>query len=73
MDMEHEHHSHNHHSLIIDALSDCTVIISHGMGRMLYDDLESAGLEVFVTDETDTDKAIELFIDNKLTGNPACS
>ncbi|MCL4558981.1 MAG: NifB/NifX family molybdenum-iron cluster-binding protein [Deltaproteobacteria bacterium] len=70
MGMVQEHHSHNHHSLIIEALSDCTVVISHGMGRMLYDDLKSAGMEVFVTDETDAGRAVALFIADKLTDNP---
>lgn len=68
MGMGQEHHG--HHGPILDALSDCTVIISHGMGRMLYDDLQSAGKEVFVTEEADVDGAVRMFIADNLTDNP---
>ncbi len=68
--IEHEHGNYDHHSLILEALSDCKIVISHGMGRRIYDDLKDAGIEVFVTDETDTNRAVELFLNNKLTDNP---
>jgi predicted Fe-Mo cluster-binding NifX family protein len=58
-----EHHGHEN---IIAALSDCEVIISHGMGKRLYDDLTRAGKQVYVTDETQVDKAIELYLNGKL-------
>jgi predicted Fe-Mo cluster-binding NifX family protein len=61
-----EHHKYTHPA-IIEALKDCKVVISHGMGRRLYDDLTSAGIDVYVTDETDVDKAIELYLKGELT------
>lgn len=60
-----EIHSHSHAS-IIENLKDCKVVISHGMGRRLYDDLMSVGINVYVTEETDVDKAVELYIKGEL-------
>ncbi len=60
------HHRHDSHAAIIENLRDCKVVISHGMGRRLYEDLTSAGIEVYVTDETDVDKAIELYLKGEL-------
>ncbi len=60
-------HHHNSHSLILEALKDVKVVISHGMGRRLYDDLKSTGIDVYVTEETDVDKAVNLLLDGELT------
>lgn len=64
------HHTGNHHydshAAIIENLRDCKAVISHGMGRRIYEDFTSAGIEVYVTDETDVDKAIELYIKGEL-------
>ena len=60
------HHQYDTHVAIIENLRDCKAVISHGMGRRLYDDLTSAGIEVYVTDETDVDKAIELYLKGQL-------
>lgn len=57
----------NNHSAIIEALRDVKVVISSGMGRRLYDDLKNAKITVFVTDETNVDEAVKLFLDGKLT------
>ncbi len=54
------------HSTIIEALKDVKVVISHGMGRRLYDDLKNADIEIYVTDETDVEEAVKLFLDGKL-------
>lgn len=62
-------HSIDRHGPILEALKDCQVVISHGMGRRIYDDLQSAGIEVFVTDETDVQKAVNLYINDELTNN----
>ncbi|PMQ01261.1 MAG: iron-molybdenum cofactor biosynthesis protein [Dictyoglomus sp. NZ13-RE01] len=68
------HHSgHGHydtHGDIINALRDCNVVISHGMGRRLYDDLRSAGIQVIVTEETDVKRALELYLSGNLKDFP---
>ena len=60
------HYHYGSHADIIENLKDCKAVISHGMGRRLYEDLTSAGIEVYVTDETDVDKAIELYLKGQL-------
>jgi predicted Fe-Mo cluster-binding NifX family protein len=68
-------HGVDRHGPILSALSDCKVVISHGMGRRIYDDLKNAGIEVFVTDETDVLRAFDLYVQGKLTDHPerSCS
>lgn len=61
------HHQFDTHSKIIEALKDVKVVISHGMGRRLYDDLKNANIDVYVTQEIDLEKAINLFLEGKLT------
>lgn len=63
-------HSADRHGPILAALSDCQVVISHGMGRRIYEDLKQAGLEVYATDETDAQKAVELYLQGKLVDRP---
>ncbi len=59
-------HSLDRHAPILAALSDCQVVISHGMGRRIYEDLKQANIEVFITDETDAERSVELYIQGKL-------
>lgn len=59
-------HHHDSHVSIIENLRDCEAVISHGMGRRLYDDLTSVGIKVYVTEKTDVDEAIELYIKREL-------
>lgn len=70
-DHEHDegHHGHSHRG-ILDALAGCPVVIANGMGRRLYDDLCSAGKEVFITTETDIDRAVQSWIDGNLDHDP---
>jgi predicted Fe-Mo cluster-binding NifX family protein len=63
-------HEIDRHGPIISALSDCKAVISHGMGRRIYDDLKEAGIEVFITDEMDVQKAFDLFMTGELIDRP---
>ena len=63
-------HAVDRHGPILAALADCKVVISHGMGRRIYDDLKQADIEVFITDETDVEKAVELYIAGELIDRP---
>ncbi len=77
-DAEH-HHTHNHHhghgehhhshEAIFKALGDCNIVIAGGMGRRLYQDFADRNIQVFVTKETDIDKAIKLYLNNNLDNN----
>lgn len=59
-------HHHDSHASIIENLRNCEAVISHGMGRRLYDELVSAGIKVYVTEETDVDEAVKLYIKGEL-------
>ena len=54
------------HYGIFNAIGDCDVVITGGMGRRLYDDFVSRNMEVFVTDEHDIERAVELYLSQKL-------
>ena len=63
-------HELDRHTPILNALKDCKVVISKGMGRRIYDDLKGIGVEVFVTDETDVNKALDLYLCGELIDKP---
>jgi len=58
------------HAPILNALKDCKSVISHGMGRRIYEDLKGAGIEVFITEETDVSRALCLYLGGKLIDRP---
>jgi len=66
-------HSLDRHGPILAALSDCQVVISHGMGRRIYEDLKQANIDVYITDEIDAERAMELYSQGKLTDRPELS
>lgn len=75
---QHQHGAGGHHQghgVILEALKECDVVISMGMGRRIYNDLMNAGKEVFITDETTTDAAVEKYLKQELVDNPdkSCS
>lgn len=69
---EHEHHHGRTHSHtgILEALQGCGTVISRGMGRRLLDDFQNNNKQVFITDETDAEKAVQLLIEGKLVHQP---
>jgi len=60
-------HNYSSHAGIIEAIKDVQIIISHGMGRRLYDDLKNAGKEVYITETIDPEEAIKLYLNGELT------
>lgn len=68
--LEHAGHDIDRHGPILSALADCAVVISHGMGRRMYDDLRTAGIESFITDETDVSAAVEAYSKGELVDRP---
>lgn len=68
--LEGESRAANRHGPILGALSDCQVVVARGMGRRIYDDLASANIEVFVTNEVEAEKAAEQYLLGKLVDNP---
>jgi predicted Fe-Mo cluster-binding NifX family protein len=64
------HQGIHHHGAILRALSDCQVVISQGMGSRLYEELRSNGIEAFIVNEQDVDKAVNLYLQNNLQNHP---
>jgi len=63
-------HEIDRHGPILTALKDCKAVVSCGMGRRIYNDLRQAGIEVFVTDETEVERALELYLEGQLIDRP---
>jgi predicted Fe-Mo cluster-binding NifX family protein len=67
-DRHHDHHHATHgHAAIAEALKDCQVVISRGMGRRAYEDLRAAGIEMIVTDEVQVESAVSRYLAGTLT------
>jgi predicted Fe-Mo cluster-binding NifX family protein len=63
------HHPHQH-GPILQALGDCQVVISRGMGRRIHDDLIRTGISVFVTDTETVEEAVRAYLDGTLSHRP---
>ncbi len=66
---EHHHHGSNHHDRhqkMLEAISDCDVVIVGGMGWGMYQALQSAGKQVIMTDEKYCEDAVKKFIAGEL-------
>ena len=62
-------HSPDHHKIILEALRDCAVVISRGMGQRIYNDLRGVGIQALIVDENNAETALQLFLENKLFDN----
>ncbi|KAA0231498.1 iron-molybdenum cofactor biosynthesis protein [candidate division KSB1 bacterium] len=65
------HHDHGKgdehaHQTVAEGLQDCQTVISHGMGRRAWEDLCSRGIEMIVTDETEVERALNLYLVGEL-------
>ncbi len=63
-------HTMDRHAGIVKALNDCQAIISNGMGRRIYDDLQSANIDAFIVHETDAEEASKWYLKNEIVNNP---
>ena len=73
---EGEHHDspgvgRHSHGPILQALDDCKVVIAQGMGRRMVEDFSRSGIQVFLTDETEADRAVELLLAGRLQADPS--
>jgi predicted Fe-Mo cluster-binding NifX family protein len=57
------------HGPILEALKDCDVIISHGMGKRLLSDLKVAVIEICCTEEMYVARAINYYAAGILDNN----
>jgi len=63
-------HSVDRHGPILRALKGCRAVISHGMGRKIYDDLRSVQVEAFIVEETEADEAVRRYLLGNLQDHP---
>lgn len=68
--LEHAGHEVDRHGPVLSALADCAMVISHGMGKRMYDDLRNAGIQSLITDETDIKAAVEAYLRGELLDHP---
>ena len=54
------------HANMIEAVSDCQIVVVGGMGWGAYDSLKSSNIEPIVTDVKDIDEAVQRYLDGKL-------
>lgn len=54
------------HAQMAQNIDDCQVLIAGGMGWGAYDSLKSRGIETVVTDVSDIEKAVNLYLQGKL-------
>ena len=54
------------HVTMMEAISDCRVLLTGGMGWGAYEALRDAGIEPIVTDVSDIREAVRLHIEGKL-------
>jgi predicted Fe-Mo cluster-binding NifX family protein len=71
----HGHHEERHgygdeaqsrHGMMAEAIKDCQVLIVGGMGMGAYESMKSYNIEPIVTDATNIDEAVRLYIDGKM-------
>jgi predicted Fe-Mo cluster-binding NifX family protein len=62
------------HADIVNALSDCQVVLCYGMGWRAAEDLKQAGIQAFVLDaEATAEDAVQAFLAGKVKpGKPFC-
>jgi predicted Fe-Mo cluster-binding NifX family protein len=66
-------HSVDRHGPILKSLKGCDAVISHGMGRKIYDDLRSVKIEALIVEETQADEAVRLYLQGSLQDHPGAS
>jgi predicted Fe-Mo cluster-binding NifX family protein len=58
------------HAQAVAAIADCDVVLSRGMGRGMYANLQRAGIRTVLTDVPDVQEAVAAFLAGTLTEKP---
>ena len=70
------HHDHNHHhgghGGLVTSLSDCSTVITNGMGGPMAAALHGAGIDPVVTRESDPDVAVAAYLVGSLEKGGTC-
>ena len=70
--LQHQHQGEqgpHKHQGVINGLKDCNHLICCGAGHGLVTDLRENNIDVILTDETDAEKAVKMFLEGKLKSN----
>ena len=54
------------HQSMAETISDCQVLLAGGMGWGAYESMQSYNIKPVVTDVTNIDEAVQLYLDGKL-------
>ena len=54
------------HAHMMESIADCQVLIAGGMGEGAYENLKSRNIEPVLTDVTDIDEAVKLYLAGEL-------
>lgn len=54
------------HARMVEAITDCQVVIAGGMGWGAYENLKSRNIEAIVTDVSRIDQAVKLYLGGEL-------
>lgn len=60
------HHARCKHDEMFENIKDCDVLLTGGMGRGAYLDLQKWGIRPIVTDITDVEKAVQAVLDETI-------
>jgi predicted Fe-Mo cluster-binding NifX family protein len=65
-------HEHAAHGPLLDALGDCRVLVTRGLGPRLVADLSARGVEAYVCDATQAEEAARQYAQGRLTRAAGC-
>jgi len=66
-DGEHDHHAGHDHGSMIALMADCSILLCHGAGPRLVNDLLPRGIQVLFCDEQDAERGVQLLAKSELT------
>ena len=64
---DHSHDQPHSHADIVNALSDCQLVLCYGMGRLAAEELKAGGIEANIIEgKSSPEQAVQAFLDGKL-------
>jgi predicted Fe-Mo cluster-binding NifX family protein len=69
----HGHHgpeAYDLHARMADAVADCQMLVSGGMGGGAYANLQQLGIQILLTDERDIESALQAYREGHLAHHP---
>jgi predicted Fe-Mo cluster-binding NifX family protein len=76
---QHRHHgdsrgsdpaSEHRHSLMIEPIRDCQVVLARGMGSGAFNRLASIGIRPWITEVVNIEEAVNAYLEGSLTDHP---